>query len=160
METNIRFRATALAVLAVVLLAAWISAFHVQLLLIHGDSMTPTYRSGTLVLLEKQVSSWERGDVVLFRCEGLDRSLVKRIAAMPGDELLLEADGIYVNGLRAAPAPAEENRADFLNATPYRVPPGFYFLLGDNPAGSVDSRDARVGLVPETALLGRVYSRK
>ena len=139
-----------------VLLAALLSARHIQLLLIHGGSMAPAYRSGSLVLLEKQPDGWEKGDVVLFRCEGLGRSLVKRIAALPGDELLVDADGLYINGLRAAPAPPEESRADFLGPAPYRIPPGFYFLLGDNLAESVDSRDVRVGLVAEADLLGRV----
>lgn len=148
------------ALLLTVLLAALLSARHVQLLLIHGGSMAPAYRSGSLVLLEKQPAAWEKGDVVLFRCEGLGRRLVKRIAALPGDELQLEADGLYINGVRAAPVPPEESRAAFLGPAPYRVPPGFYFLLGDNLAESVDSRDGRVGLVPEADLLGRVLSRE
>ncbi len=148
------------ALLLTVLLAAILSMRSRQLLLIHGDSMAPALRSGSLVLLEKRVSDWERGDVALFRCEGLGRNLVKRIAGMPGDELLLEEDGVYINGFRAAPAPPEESRAVFLDSGPQLIPPGFYFLLGDNPDGSVDSRDARVGLVPESALIGRVRSRK
>ena len=143
-----------------VLLAALLSMRSRQLLLIHGDSMTPAFRSESLVLLEKRVSDWERGDVALFRCEGLSRNLVKRIAGMPGDELRLEEDGVYINGRRAAPAPPEENRAAFLDSGRYLIPSGYYFLLGDNPDGSVDSRDARVGLVPESALIGRVCSRK
>ena len=147
------------ALLLTVLLAALLSARHVQLLLIHGDSMAPAYRSGNLVLLEKQVRDWKKGDVVLFRSEVLGRSLVKRIAALPGDEIVVDADGLYINGLCAAPAPPEESRADFLGPAPYRVPPGFYFLLGDNLTESVDSRDRRVGLVPEADLLGRVLSR-
>ena len=94
METKAHVRATALAVLAVVLLAAWISAFHVQLLLIHGDSMAPAYRSGSLVLLEKRVDEPEKGDVLLVRAEGLGRNLVKRVAAVGGDTLTIEEDKI------------------------------------------------------------------
>ena len=47
------------AALAVVLAAAVCSAFFVQLLLIHGDSMAPTYRSGSLVLLDKRPAAYE-----------------------------------------------------------------------------------------------------
>ena len=144
------------ALLLTVLLAGLLSARSRQLLLIHGDSMSPSYRSGSLVWLDKRAAEWARGDVVLFRCEGLGRSLVKRIAAQPGDELCLEEDGLYINGERAAPAPPEQGRAACLGTEPTRVPAGYYFLLGDNLEESVDSRDARVGLVPEAALLGRV----
>ena len=156
METKAHVRATALAVLAVVLLTAWISAFHVQLLLIHGDSMAPAYRSGSLVLLEKRVDEPEKGDVLLVRAEGLGRDLVKRVAAVGGDTLTIEDGALCVNGVRAAELPPEEERAAFLAGTPFVVPEGSLFLLGDNHGASVDSRDARVGLVGLDAVRGRV----
>ncbi len=156
METKAHVRATALAVLAVVLLAAWVSAFHVQLLLIHGDSMAPAYRSGSLVLLEKRVDEPSRGDVLLVRAEGLGRSIVKRAAAVGGDTLTVEDGVLFVNGVRAAELPPEPERAAFLSETPFVLPEGSLFLLGDNHDASVDSRDARVGLVPVGAVRGRV----
>ena len=140
------------AVLAVVLAAALCSAFFVQLLLIHGDSMAPAYRSGALVLLQKRPASYGRGDVVLCRSEALGRSVVKRIAAAEGDALAVEADGLYINGVYAGAMPEASQRA----ALPAQVPAGQYLLLGDNRDASVDSRNAALGLVREEQLRGRV----
>ena len=142
--------------LAVVFLAAWLSAFHIQLLLIHGDSMAPAYRSGALVLLEKRPESIGRGDVLLVRSEAMGRSLVKRVAAVEGDTLTVEGDRLFVNGADTAALPPGEERAAFLSETPFVVPEGSLFLLGDNGEASVDSRDARVGLVPVQDVRGRV----
>ena len=86
------------AALAVVLAAALCSAFFVQLLLIHGDSMAPAYRSGSLVLLDKHPAAYESGDVVLCRSAALGRSVVKRIAAAEGDALNVEGGALYING--------------------------------------------------------------
>ncbi|MCR5576466.1 MAG: signal peptidase I [Oscillospiraceae bacterium] len=140
------------AALAVVLLAALCSAFFVQLLLIHGDSMSPVYRSGSLVLLQKRPAAYSRGDVVLCRSETLGRSVVKRIAATEGDALAVEGDGLYINGVWAAAMPEESERA----VLPAAVPPGQFLLLGDNRAESVDSRNAALGLVTQAQLRGRV----
>lgn len=142
--------AAALAVLA----ASLCSAFFVQLLLIHGDSMSPAYRSGSLVLLQKRPASFERGDVVLCRSEVLGRSIVKRIAAAEGDALEVGEDGLYINGVYAAPMP--EDAAEL----PALVPPGKLLLLGDNLSASVDSRSAALGLVDETRLRGKVIFPK
>ena len=139
------------AALAVVLAAAVCSAFFVQLLLIHGDSMAPAYRSGSLVLLEKRPAAYERGDAVLCRSAALGRSVVKRIAAAEGDALKVEGGALYINGEYAGAMPEDPA------TLPETVPAGCFLLLGDNRAGSVDSRDARVGLVSKEQLRGRIF---
>ena len=138
------------AALAVVLAAAVCSAFFVQVLLIHGDSMAPAYRSGSLVLLEKRPTAYVRGDVALCRSASLGRSVVKRIAAVEGDALTVEGGALYINGEYAGRMP--EDPADL----PGAVPAGFFLLLGDNRDRSVDSRSAALGLVTEKQLRGRI----
>ena len=138
------------AALAVVLAAAVCSAFFVQVLLIHGDSMAPAYRSGSLVLLDKHPAAYARGDVVLCRSAALGRSVVKRIAAAEGDALRIEGGALYINGAYAGRMPADPA------TLPEAVPAGCFLLLGDNRDSSVDSRSAALGLVSEEQLRGRI----
>lgn len=141
-----------LAAVGVVLAAAICSAFFVQVLLIHGSSMEPTYRSGSLVLLQKRPAAYARGDVVLCRSEALGRSVVKRIAAVEGDALEVKDGALYIDGVWAGAMPEESKRA----ALPDTVPAGKVLLLGDNRAHSVDSRNKALGLVELTQLRGRL----
>lgn len=143
---------------AVVLLAMLVSVFKWQLLLIHGDSMAPTYRSFSLVLLDKRPGVYSRGDVVLCRCESLGRSIVKRIAAVPGDRLRAEGDTLFINDEPAAPLPEDDVRAEYLAGGEFTVPEGCFFLLGDNLEHSIDSRYAEIGLAEERGMVGKVLT--
>ncbi|MBQ9687531.1 MAG: signal peptidase I [Oscillospiraceae bacterium] len=146
----------AVIIVLTVFLAWYISVFHYQLMLVHGDSMLPTYRSGSLLVLQKHPDEYARGDVVLCRVEPLGRSIVKRIAAVPGDAVSVIDGELLINGVYAAPLPDVSLRADFLDNGPLVLSPGQYLLLGDNLAHSIDSRFAQVGLVSEEQLRGRV----
>ena len=76
-------------------------------------SMEPTIHQGSLILGLRQFGELHTGDVVIFRHDG--RTLVKRIAASPGETYIL-------------------------NGSPVTVPAGCYLLLGDNIADSYDAR--------------------
>lgn len=76
-------------------------------------SMEPTIHKGSLILGLRQFGELKTGDIVIFRHDG--RTLVKRIAASPGETYIL-------------------------NGSPITVPAGQYLLLGDNTAESNDSR--------------------
>ena len=76
-------------------------------------SMEPTIHQGSLILGLRQFGELHTGDIVIFRHDG--RTLVKRIAASPGETYIL-------------------------NGSPVTVPAGQYLLLGDNAADSYDAR--------------------
>ncbi|MFN3369952.1 MAG: signal peptidase I [Sphingomonadaceae bacterium] len=117
------------------------------------------------------------GDVVVFAGpQGQD--YVKRVVATGGDRVELIGGRLVVNGLRVGCAPTGPGicREQLPNGRSHRirpdgtgsladhpeilVPAGHLFLLGDNRGASADSRLPRaaggLGLVPESAVLGRV----
>jgi signal peptidase I len=41
-----------------------------------------------------------RGDIIVFRPEGLDRNLVKRLAGLPGDQIQMISGALHINNVR------------------------------------------------------------
>ena len=107
-------------------------------------SMEPTIASGSYILGTRLFGELERGDVVIFFQN--DRCLVKRISAVPGDSVAINdiTKEAVVNG-------------DLSDATrTLIVPEECYFMLGDNPAVSVDSRYWEEPFIAIDQILARV----
>lgn len=104
------------------------------------------------VLVVRPPAGWieDRSDRTAF--------LVKRCAGMPGDTLIFDHDVLMVNGfvLRLPPDAVQRShpRVYHDDGTPDTVivPAGEYFLLGDNPGESIDSRVH--GTVPASSVVG------
>jgi signal peptidase I len=130
----------------------------------------------------------KRGDVVVFKLpRDTDKDYIKRIIGLPGDEIVVRNGIVYINGAVVPRVREGEYSdpefgtivryketlpngvsyhvldvrpdADLDNAGPFVVPPGHYFVLGDNRDNSVDSRVPPqrfgVGFVPYENLVGR-----
>ena len=119
----------------------------------------------------------ERGDVVVFRLpQEPNINYIKRVIGLPGDVIEYRRHELTING---APIPLErdgdhpddnagarwietldEREHAILIANPanvrgddtYRVPPGHFFMMGDNRDNSTDSRF--IEAIPETHLVG------
>ncbi len=156
-----RFWQRAAAVILIFLLCLYISTFWCQVMLIQGDSMEPAYHDWQFVLLDKHTEAFGIGDVVAFRCKGLDGLLVKRIAAVPGDALQIVDGKLYVNGQ----ASQEEWWSHTISyagraAEPITLAEEECFVLGDNLVYSKDSRYEEVGSIKKEAIIGKVIRRK
>jgi signal peptidase I len=127
---------------------------------IPSESMAPTLQAGDHVLVDKGAlgsDPVERGELAVMHEPGSDELVLKRIVAVGGDTVGI-ADGVLVvNGRRPVEPYADPSSIDAEYWGPERVPAGSVFVLGDNRANSVDSRD--FGAVPVTSLVGRVVAR-
>jgi signal peptidase I len=82
---------------------------------------------------------------------------IKRVVAGPGDSVLIRAGHAVVNGVTSSePFAAACDGPDCNFPTPIRVPAGQYYVLGDNRAGSDDSRFW--GPVPASSIVGVLVS--
>ncbi|MCK6445009.1 MAG: signal peptidase I [Planctomycetes bacterium] len=130
-----------------------------NLSVVRGSSMQPGIHDGDRIVIDPWAyvfGSIERGDVVVLKYP-LDPHVdyIKRVIGLPGDEIVIEAGRVWVNGEALdEPYVADE---DPLSRLVTRVKPAHYFVLGDNRPRSSDSRD--FGQVPEEYVRGRVEVR-
>jgi signal peptidase I len=159
---------TAVIIVVAVLLAGLVRTFAFQTFWVPSASMTPTLGVYDRILVQKAFFSWHdvrEGDIVVFSHPPLDQcpgpqegDLVKRVIALPGQTIYSSGDSIYVNGrLLAEPyLPRYDPFGPPIASSqhPYRVPPGEFYLLGDNRSDSCDSR--YWGPIQGSSIIGKV----
>lgn len=128
---------------------------------VEGDSMAPTLRAGEWVLALPPGFPWgglRRGDVVVLRQpEPPWGWIVKRLAGMPGEEMVQDGPRLYADDRLLAELPPTATPPPGAPRREWWNGPDEYFVLGDNPAHSRDSR--AFGPVGGERILGRVRLR-
>ena len=163
------------AVVAVIALslAVVVRTFVAQMFFIPSGSMLPTLQIGDRIVVNKlsyDLGSVQRGDIVVFAKPPLEQAdyadLVKRVIGLPGNVISLSDGHVDIDGRPLAepwlpnpppptfPSPVPEA---FSLQHPYRVPPGEYFLMGDNRTDSEDSR--YFGPIPKSLIVGKMVVR-
>jgi signal peptidase I len=124
---------------------------------VSSGSMSPSYDRGDEVLVAKlgfRAHGPRRGDVIVIHAPPGGELMIKRVAAVGGDDIGI-ADGVLIVNRRRVEEPyVDQARVDGTYFGPVRVPPKSVWVLGDARAGSVDSRT--FGAVPLDAVVGRV----
>ncbi|MFZ8860630.1 MAG: signal peptidase I [Thermocrinis sp.] len=173
--------------IVIVIIVLFIRAFVAQAYNIPSGSMKPTLLVGDFILVNKLVyrfSEPQRGDIVVFKYP-IDPNIdfIKRIIALPGEEVEVRNNQVFING---KPLPlievgrGEENgvrkviyeevlpegkkhKVQFYEDFPFSkrdfgpvvVPPNHYFVMGDNRDNSEDSR--YWGFVPRENIVGKAF---
>jgi signal peptidase I len=165
-------------------LALLIQAFLVKPFRIPSQSMEPTLDIGQRVLVDRvrfHFRDPHRGDIVVFKpprgadfnqcgqappagqaCaiatpQRSDTNFIKRVVAVPGDHVSIKAGRVYLDGKLSDPWPIRRDAACGICNLPksITIPPGHFFMMGDNRGQSADSREW--GPVPKDWIIGKAF---
>ncbi len=125
---------------------------------IKGKSMEPNFKTGQRVLVAKAFYVVQRGDVVVFAStEDPNKDLIKRVVGLPGDRIECRDGKVFLNGEPLEEAYVVHPARPYEPAHDETVPPGSYYVLGDNRPDSHDSRYFHS--IPQGNLKGEVVLR-
>ena len=163
----------AFSVLAVFL----IFTFGIRTCQVDGQSMENTLFDKEYLIIRSFAYEPKQDDIIVFH--GLDKTLVKRVIAVGGQEVIIDTkknqitvdNVVYADTHAVLKNPSTDEITD--KYLPYlfhselnsdgiykvTVPEGKLFVMGDNRNNSADSRDPRVGFIDERSVLGKVILR-
>lgn len=138
---------------------------------VNGQSMVPNFQSGEYLLTDKisyQMRNPERGEVIVFHApqsahcaKGTGCDFIKRILGVPGENIEVKNNGVFVNGARIPesyiPDDYQTLAGEFSKNRVVHLGPDEYFAVGDNRPYSSDSR--AWGPIKKDDIVGRAFYR-
>lgn len=152
-----------------ILVAVLVRTFVLAHFVVDGTSMASTLDTGDRVFVNKlsyRFGEPGRGDVVvLHQLNGTaERDLIKRVIALPGEEIEIRSCEVLITDTDGTTRQLIEPYLDPQVVTPGNcggdtpptpIPPEHVFVLGDNRAGSQDSR--ALGPIETDEVVGRAF---
>ena len=143
------------------LIAVVLRAYVFDITRVEGASMYPTLANNDNLITVKVtylLSEPQRGDIIVLEAPdepGAD--YIKRIIALPGEELKIKNGNVYINNelLDEPYLNGIETEGDIHTI----IPEGFYFVMGDNRGESRDSRIDAIGCINKDNIIGKACVR-
>lgn len=146
-------------------IALVLKKYVIQAYKIPAGSNLPSILIGDYVLVNKYVYKFhhpQRNDWVIFKFPKDEKiDFLKRVIALPGDQVEIKAKKLYVNNqlvsepfvINSTTSVIDKSKSPRDNFGPVTVPEKSYFMLGDNRDNSFDSRFW--GFVKEDKIKGK-----
>lgn len=140
-----------------------VKKFIAQPFVVSGTSMVPTFEDGEYLIIDEisyRLEDPVRGDVVVFRYpKDLSRYYIKRLIGLPGETVEVRDNGVFITNASGT-LKIDDSFIKYgggLTGDKRTLEDNEYYVLGDNRAGSSDSRFW--GTVPRNLIIGRVFAR-
>ncbi len=145
-------------IIIVAAIAVLIASSVLPVLKVSGTTMQPTLEGQDIVVVWK-TDQLDSGDVVSFYYR--NNLQLRRVIATSGDIVEMDENGnVYVNDqLLEEPYLTEKALGQCDLEFPYQVPENHVFVLGDNRAEAIDSRNINLGSISKDQILGKVVLR-
>lgn len=149
--------------IAVVLaLAAVVSIFFCQSVIMQESSMEPNIQTGQSLLMNKVTYRFKepkRGDVIAFKKDGKEHSSIhiKRVIGLPGEKIQIKDGEVYIDGKRYKEKNFPKITNPGLAEQQITLGKNEYFVLGDNRNNSEDSRFTEVQNVDKKYIEGKIW---
>ncbi len=172
----------------IIAIVLFVRTFLIMPFQINGQSMSESYYDKEFIIVDRfsylnlpfigEVSPIQRGDVVVFKpWVSQDRKyFIKRVIGLPWDRIKIEDGNVFLQTpemdeyieLEEIEYLSEENEwhTNVGGSTAkheYEIPPGRYFVMGDNRRHSTDSRtcfhncNIRTNYITESEIIGKVF---
>src|SRR5947207_6299929 len=126
-------------------ISAFIIVFLYQPVKVEGTSMMPSLDDQERIFVNKfvyRIEPIERGDIIVFHYpRDPSKSFIKRVIALAGDRVRIEAGQVFVNDQALDEEYVPHAFVDERSYPEIVVPADSYFVLGDHRTMSNDSRD-------------------
>ncbi len=137
--------------------------FIAQPYIVEGLSMDPTFKNGDYLIVDQISYRFEhptRGAVIILKYpKDTSKNFIKRLVGLPGETVVIKAGKVSIIGVGGNEVKLDEPYVKYEKIEDFERSLGDkeYFVMGDNRAGSSDSR--YWGILPENDIVGRPLIR-